>query len=478
MSNRSLIHSTAWYTLGNLFVRLLNFLLLPIYSNLISPDQFGKYSLLISFSVILSALYQLGFPSGLSTFYIEEKNDASKKVIFSTSINILVINSIVLSIIIFLFARIISGLLLGDEGYYNLIQLIFISLIIETVSTQIFQLLKTKEESKKTVVYFAVGTIINFLLNLLLIIEFKLGIYGIILAQVISSILVFAILTPSVKADYKFLIDSHIAKKLFIFCFPIFIAGIFHYGIDVIDRFLLNNYFNQEVVGVYSFSYRIAMVMNLFVISFRTAWIPHSLNLYHSKKYSESFGKSFSNLVAVSLALLIFGTLFSDDLFNVKIGGKYFFDPAYADGLVIIPFVLVGYLFNGIGSFFFVYPLTENRSVHFVYADGLGLLINISSNILLIPHLGMIGAAIATSISYIASASYLYLVSRKFLIVNYQKKQLVKLILITISVLATGIVLKQIYADIILIILFTVSVSIILKINPLNIFGFPGYNKK
>lgn len=468
MATPKLMHSTFWYTVGNLVVRTINFLLLPIYSNLISAEQFGKYSLLISFSVILSALYQFGFPSGLSAFYIEEQNKNKRKVIFSTSINILTINSIIISLIIFLFAQKISGLLLGEQGNYKLVQILFISVMIDTVTTQILQLLKTREESKKVILYSIIGSLLNFLLNIVFVVKFNLDVFGIILAQLISSVVVFLVLIPTLKLDYKFLIDAKIAKRLFIFCFPIFLAGIFNYGTDVIDRFFLSHYFNQEVVGVYSFSYRIAMVMNLLVISFRTAWIPHSLNLYHSKNFSENFGKSFTNLVSISLMLLIIGTLLYNDLFNLKIGDELLFDPSYSEGSAVIPFILLGYFFNGIASFYYVYPLTQNRSIHFIYADGLGLLINIFSNILLIPLLGMIGAAVSTSLSYFAIAAYMYLISKKTISVNYQKEKLVKLFLIALIFIAAGILLNQILTDIVFIILFYLSISFVTKINLLK----------
>jgi O-antigen/teichoic acid export membrane protein len=470
MANQKLMLSTAWYTFGNLLVRFFNFLLLPIYSNLIPTEHFGKYSLLISLTVIALAFYQFGLPSGLSKFYIEESNPDKKRIIFSTSINILLINSILISVIVFIFSSGISNWLLNDKTYANLLALLFVVLIIDTISTQILQLMKTLEEAKKVVTYTALGAIINILMNLLFVVHFKFGIWGIVISQAISSTAVLIFLIPLIRIHYHFVIDKNIAKSMILFCIPIIIAGVFNYGIDVIDRFILNIYYGQKEVGIYSFSYRIAMVMNLFVISFRTAWIPHSLNLFHSRDFKESFGKTFSKLLGAGLSILVIGTLLSDDLFKISFKDNYLFNSSYADGAVIIPFILLGYLFNGIATFYFVYPLTENRSKHFIYADGLGLLVNIIANLLLIPKLGMIGAAAATTLSYIATSAYLFGVSKNKITVVYQRKQIVELVLLTIAITVAGLMLKFLITDLILIVIFVLVATKMLNINIFQIF--------
>ena len=159
-----LTKSTAWYTLGNLFVRSINFILLPLYSKLIDPGQFGKFALLISAYTITSAIYQMGIPSGLSKFYIEARDSSQKRKIFSTTINIVLFNSILITGIIILFSKDISELLLSQAHYSELIVILFLSLGIDTVATQILQLLKTKEQANRVVLFTVTSSILNLAL--------------------------------------------------------------------------------------------------------------------------------------------------------------------------------------------------------------------------------------------------------------------------------------------------------------------------
>ena len=80
----SLFKSTFLYTIGNIFARSLSFLLLPLYSNLISVEEFGNYALIMSGYVIIAAIYQGGLHAGFSKYYLEENSDSNRKNIFST----------------------------------------------------------------------------------------------------------------------------------------------------------------------------------------------------------------------------------------------------------------------------------------------------------------------------------------------------------------------------------------------------------
>ena len=111
----SLSKSTAWYTVGNLFVRSVSFLLLPLYSNLISTEEFGNYALVMSLYAVIAVFYQSGLQSALSKYYLEEDNESKRKEIFSTIINSVGIIGLILTVIIFLSAGWIAKETIGSE---------------------------------------------------------------------------------------------------------------------------------------------------------------------------------------------------------------------------------------------------------------------------------------------------------------------------------------------------------------------------
>ncbi|MDR3667633.1 MAG: polysaccharide biosynthesis C-terminal domain-containing protein, partial [Ignavibacteriaceae bacterium] len=183
-------------------------------------------------------------------------------------------------------------------------------------------------------------------------------------------------------------------------------------------------------------------------------WNPHSLNLYYDSGYKHTFGKILNKLVAVSCLLILVVSLLAGYLFDVHIFGISFFNPVYRSGIIIIPIVMIGYLFNGISSYYSVYPQVSNKSYHLMTSELIAFLVNVLSNIILIPRLGIIGAALSTAIGFLFGASWLFIISRSQIKIDYHIKELLIIIISAIGLLLIGKNVNSITVDIILILLY------------------------
>ena len=290
-NNKSLSGSTIWYSVGNFVVRSISFILLPLYSHLISTADFGIYSLLMSFYAIAAVLFQSGMQNALMKYYLEDDDVERRKKIFSSIINSIGVLGILFTLAGILFSKQISRFILGSAQYSNLTILLFTSLFFDTLGYFGLQLLKTQEKARKVVVYSVASAVINLVLNVLFVYSFKFGVEGIFYAQIISSVFLLLFLLKDIFAEYKPAIDMKFIKLAFMFSLPIILGGFMSSAVDVCDRFFLNIYTDKNIVGIYSLSYKIAMVMNVFIISFRTAWIPHALNLSKSSDQPKYLAK-------------------------------------------------------------------------------------------------------------------------------------------------------------------------------------------
>jgi O-antigen/teichoic acid export membrane protein len=465
-----LFQATAWYGIGNLVVRLVSFILLPLYSNLIPVEQFGIYSLMMSVYAISGVFYHFGMNASLTNFYLKENDESARKVIFSTIVNAIIILGLVLTVIAFSISSFLTVRILGSTEYSILLILLFIIIFVETVSNYILQLFKTLELSKKVVLYLFVGAIINLLLNIWFVFGLRIGIKGIIYAHLLTAIVVFVLLLPLVKGSYTFAIDKKILTSAAIFSLPLFISGIFSSGMDVADRFILDHFLGKKEVGEYSFAYRLAMITNIFVISFRAAWMPYALNKYKEGNYHENFGKILIKVLAIGVFILLSVSFFADDLFNVKLFGKNLFNPLYKTGLIILPYVVIGYIFNSLASFYSLYPFTANKSYHFLISDGLGIISNLALNFFLIPIYGLLGAGIATSVSFMVAAGYLYFISQDKIEIVYPKKEIINICLTVIVLLVLGMIFTYLWVQILCVILFLSVLIFVVKLKPASLF--------
>ncbi|HMU43308.1 MAG TPA: oligosaccharide flippase family protein [Ignavibacteriaceae bacterium] len=448
-----LSESTFWYTLGNLLIRSISFLLLPLYSNLISTEDFGRYSLLMAFYTIAAVFYQGGLTSALTKFYLDSEDENYRHKIFSATLNLILLIGVSLTILASAFAADISNMILSSEKFSGLILLTLVTLFIESLVTTILQLLKTKELSRRAVSFAAISAVTNLLLNILLVYYLGWGIRGIITAQLLSALFVFLILIPTIRKEYIFSFETPIVKSILSFSYPLIAAGILSTAVDVIDRFIINHYFGEQTTGIYSFSYKIALVMNVFVISMRTAWTPHSIRLFRSGIYSDIYGKVLTKIIAVSSIIFLSTSLLAGDLFNYTFNGKYLFNPSYQGGVIIIPLVLIAYGFNALAGFYATYPYIKGKSSYFFYVDLLALVFNLLFNYLLIPKFGIVGAAIATLISYCAGFMFYFIISYKKLQINYQLNKILQTLIVTSIAYFICSLVNKIYFDLIIVVM-------------------------
>lgn len=470
MKTAGLTKSTALYTIGNLFVRSTNFLLLPFYSNFISPQEFGNYALLMSFYSFSMVLYQGGYQAALNKFYLNEENEKQQNAVFATISRTAISIALLVSILILFFSADISSWIFNSSAFQKLIILISGAMFFETAGGQLINYLVTRGNVSKVVLVSVSGAIINFILNVYLIYYLALGVTGIIIAQLISALLISLILSPMIVKVLRFKTDTQILKRLLIFSLPLVIGGFFSIGVDVADRFILNYYLGKTEVGIYSFSYRIALLMNLFVISFRTAWTPHSLRLHYSNLYERQSGEIMLKYIAAAGIIFISVSLFTNDLFRINLGGHKLFNEAYKAGIIIVPFILGGYFLNGINSFYSVYPFVSDKTYHFIVSDGLAFLVNIILNIFLIPRWGLIGAAFATFISFTIASGYLIILTSKHFRIIYPFRKIIIVVLLIISLTIIGQLINHLIVDILMISTFLYLLIIVLKIRVVGLF--------
>lgn len=424
MKKSNLFKSVAWYGVGNILVRSVSLILLPLYSNLISTKEFGNYSLLVSVYTIIATIFQFGMSLALNKFYTEEPDDEKKKMIFSTILNAIILLGILLTIGIGFLSVLIVKTIFGSEEFSLLLVFLLVCLFFETINFYIIYLLKIKELPKETVLYSVVGAVVNLSLNILFVFYLKLSIKGIILAQLLSGIILFIVSLRIIKETYLFILDKKVLFTVVIFSFPLFAASMLTAWTNVADRFILNAFMSKEDVGIYSFVYRIALVMNVFVVSFVAAWNPYSVKHYFKNEYGSLYGKTLSHLIAGGILLFLSVSFFIDFFFEVKIFGMFVLNPIYKPGIISLPFIMVGYFFNGISAYYAVYPYVSNKTYQLFITDFISLSINILLNFLLIPKYGLLGAAISTAVAFIFGAVYLFLISRNKILINYERKEM------------------------------------------------------
>ena len=440
---RKIFSDTVIYTVGSVFNRLLPFLLLPLYTLYFPPAEYGVFSLVYSFWFFVSVFYLYGMETAFQKLFLEASSEGDKKKIFSTTLIMILVTSVVFSIVIYSLSGSIAALLTGSSANGGLIRLLAFILVADSLYRFPMILINSIQRSKLYTAVNSIAVIINVAVNIVLITVFKQGIEAIFYSYLVSYSFLFLISLAYTLKYFGFSFDTHSLKKLLSSAHLFLYFGLFLISMDLIDRFILEYYKGTAVVGIYSACYRIGIVMNLAITGFKVAWTPFFMNLKSDESNKEIFSKIFTYFCYGGLTAFLAFSLLADDLVKVNIGGYTLLNDKYWSGLVVVPYILLAYLFSGLYLNLNVASFFSNKIKYLIISSAAGCVSNIAFNFLLIPEYSMTGAAISTLLSYMVMFFVLYYISQKTYRIVYEWKPILKAAALTFLLYAINIYIPQ-----------------------------------
>ena len=410
-----LFRHSAVYTLSTSVQRLQGLLLTPIYTNLqYLPEmsEYSNYGLVYTFVAFMNFVYMYGMDSAFLRYYFLGKSD--RKTVYSTTFYILLISGIITSLVIFAFSQFISQSVLFSEDLSGLIRLAAIILFLDSIGNLPFLLLRVEEKPVTFTVFRMIRFILEILLNFLFVVKMKLGVPGILYANIIAAAVNLVMMFPF---TWKFLavsFDRSLLKEMVKFGLPFLPNGIAYMTIEMIDRFLVTKYLGKDVLAFYHANYKFASVLLLFIVGFRNAWQPFFLKVSKQVEAPAIYSRVLRYYLLAAGGIIIFITLFVKDLLTHHYFNSFFLlGKDYWPGIDFIPWIILSYFFFGIYTIFTPAFYIQKRSQFMVLFTGAGAIFNILCNIWLLPEIGIWGAVVATVLAYLIMAFSIVVVAQR-----------------------------------------------------------------
>lgn len=417
---KQLTKETALYGISTILGRFLNFLLIPLYTNLFSEADVGIYGTVYSYI----AFFQLVMIYGMDVAYLKYASGLEKeklRSVFGTVFNTIVISSLVILGIAFLFANPLAEFIDLKGEYSYLVYSVILILFFDTLTNIPFVHLRLKRKPLRFAVIRTLNICLNLSLNIILIIGYDFGIEAIFYSNLVASILNLILLLPVIFENYQFSLNLDSLKQLLKFGLPYLPASVAIMMIRVLDRPILNQMVDADAVGIYVANYKLGIFMMLFVAMFQYAWQPFFLDNSKEADAKEMFGRILTYFLIVGSFILVGLSLFINDIVQFELpGGKHLIGETFWSGTAIVPVVLLGYLFNGMYVNFTVGIFIEEKTRYMPFITALGAVTNIVTNLLLIPQIGIMGAAVAMLASYFIMTIAIFVVSQKFYRIPYE----------------------------------------------------------
>jgi O-antigen/teichoic acid export membrane protein len=420
---KELTKDTAIYGVSTMVGRFLNFILVPLYTNIFLPAEYGIIQLIYAYMAILNIVFIYGLDSAYLKF-AAFKDIGDEKDNFSTPYIAVFVTSLLISFLIVINSEAIGSSLRIPSEYQYLIYLAAAILFLDANVVIPFLKLRLDRRAKIFSLFRVINISVNIVLNIYLIIILHWGIEAILISNLIASAVSLLLVSFTIIKNFKLKFHSLLFKRLLKFGLPFLPAGFAVMLVQVIDVPILEKLTDLKTVGIYKANYKLGIFMMLFVNMFQFAWQPFFLQNAKEPNAKEMFSKILTYFTLVGSIILVVLSLFITDLAQIKIAGFSIVGSQYWAGLQIVPIILLAYLINGMYSVFSAGIYIEEKSIYVPFITGTGALVNVVANFLLIPVLSFTGAAIATLSSYFVMALGYYYVTQKFFKVKYELKRI------------------------------------------------------
>lgn len=388
----SLRKSVVVYTLSNLFSTALPFILLPFLTHYLDKDDYGILSNFTGLLALMMPLVGINFVSAYSRQYYKKEVDIPSYIGSGISIQFLL--AIIFSLFLFIFEEFITAKT-GIGSLY--VRMIGAYCFIFGLS----EILLTKWRLDEKVWHFSVFKIVRTMLEIALTFVFILGygmnyegrILGILLSTLIFVIPVVWLMAKngSLKISWN---KDHV-KHALKYGAPLIPHALGGTILSFSDKMVITNELGLEANGVYSVAFQVALIIGLFQNSFNQAWVP-----WFFKTLTDVTEAMKARIVRVTYlyylglaAMTVLLIVCTPIIFQVL--GKEF---KAGSGLVF--WIAIGFLFNGMYKMVVNYLFYMEKTMLIGTITVVTAIINIALNLVLIPKMGLNGAAIATATTF------------------------------------------------------------------------------
>lgn len=418
------------YGFGHFITRFINFLLLPLYTHRLAPEEYGVVSLIYAFIAFANIFFTHGMDVAYMRFQGLEKTEENKKTIFSTSFIWFLMSTLLLGSFMYFVSQNLASITVGIE-YTKLIQLAIGILAFDTLMVLPKVLLRLENKPYHFIFLELSHVIIVLGLNIWWIGIQQLSIDYIFISNLIASGVVFLLIVPKIIQNMELCFNPGWWKYLFIFALPYIPSGMASILNELIDRYMIKWLVDENAVGLYSASYRLGIFMLIIVMAFKFAWQPYYLRQADKEDAPQLFAQAGTYFLLVTSFLFLFLSFFIEYLVQIPIGSSPIINPVYWASLSIVPIVLLAYIFLGVFLVQLPGIYIKKKNGWIPILNGTAALINIMTNFLLIPKYGYKSAAVATLIGYCVMVLLQYVVIKRFYPLTWEWKRVLLIIFIT-----------------------------------------------
>lgn len=416
------------YGFGNIAVKIVGLILIPLYTNpkYFSIDEFGILGILEITALVLTALMASALPQSLTRWFWDKDYKDNQKGIFFMTFATQVVVSVIFCLLLIPLSGRISSLIFSKTDFSELLIFVILASGIQSVNNIINTLMRLQSRSLLYSVTNLVKLATVLGLTIFFIVSKKMGLEGIYLAQVIGNAVVVLFLLGYTLKNSKIYFDKTVFRSMNSYGFPLYLANISAILLTVVDRYSLNSLALLKSVALYTLAFKITSVLKLAILdSFKLALGPVMF-----KRLDTPDNKRFYSKVLLYTSYIIMFSIIGISLFSFEVIKLMTKSREFWNAVMIIPILAISIYFTNLKDFT-IYGLhfaKKTRIIGFIVV--LSTALGLTFNILLIPIWGITGAALATLMTQVTFWAACYFFAQKVYFIPYEMRKVFTILII------------------------------------------------
>ena len=441
---KSLAKDTAIYGLSSIIARFINYLLVPIQTARFaaSGGEYGIITNVYAYVSLLIILLTFGMETTFFRFMSKEGEDPKK--VYSTALTMVMMTSLISAILLMTFLYPIATSV-GYADHPEYVAVMYITVAIDAFMAIPFAYLRYLHKPLKFALLKIINILLNIVLNLLYLVvlpalrlnpfgiydeQFTLDVAFVFYINLFCTCATLLMLWKEWTAQ-PFKIDKNTCKRMLSYTWPLLVMGLAGQLNQAASQILFPYLFDgsqeeaRAQLGIYGACIKIAMIMVMITQAFRFAYEPFVFGKSKDKDNRETYAQAMKFYLIFTLLafLVVMGYI---DILKFLIGETYW------EGLRVVPIVMAAEIMFGV--FFnlsFWYKLTD-RTIWGAYFSGIGAIVLIAIDILLIPRFSYMACAWAGFAAYATSMLLSYFIGQRYYPIAYPIRQMSAYVLLTI----------------------------------------------
>jgi len=425
---RTLVKDSAVYAVGTIASRLVGFIMIPVYTRVLTPADYGIIETIIRLVDVIGMFLSLGLAEALLRHYYLAKTDDERHRLIGTvfAVNLLVIMAGAL--IFYPLSPWLTRLAFGHERYTHYVALSLLGMLIGSLIELPLTVWRAEGKPWRFTTISLLKLFTQLGTNIILVVWLRWGVWGVVMSGLLNAVLWSVVLGVLVRLRYGSYFDKRWLAPVLRYGLPLVPASLSQFVLHYSDRFFLVRYVSESELGLYSLAYRFGMLVSVFFGVVSRAWWPWVFEVAAATQ-SEYHLRRGASLLLVTATIFCSGVI----LLAAPIIRLLSAPPFHAASLFVAPIAL-GYWFFVLSSVFRIGALVSNRTDVFAAANILSAAVCLILNVTLIPLFHVWGAACATLGSFMTFTLFVAIGSHRVYAIRHDARILTLAVVLLVSV--------------------------------------------